>query len=109
MGKFDFRDRTLKLDIAGNAFEIDAAVGEELHEQKTILVNAIKEFQEGKKTRNETIAVYEEYFNRILGDDAFKKIFTKRVPTIIDCSDLLVFITDEITKLYRKPALKVVK
>lgn len=109
MGKFEFRDRTVKLNIAGNAFEIDAAVGEELHEQKTILVNAIKEFQEGKRTRNETITIYEEYFNKILGDGAFKKIFAKRVPTIMDCSDLLVFITDEITKVYRKPALTVVK
>ncbi len=109
MGKFKFRDRTLKLDIAGNVFEIDAAVGEDLAEQRDTLVNVVKEFQEGKRTKKETIAVYSEHINKVLGKGAFEKIFEKRIPDLWDCMGIVRFIAEEIADYNRKSALTVVK
>lgn len=109
MGKFEFRDRTLKLDIAGNVFEIDAAVGEDLAVQRETLINAAKEFQSGKKTKDDTIKVYAEHINRSLGEGAFEKIFAKRIPDLVDCMGIMTFISNEISEFNKKSFLTVVK
>lgn len=109
MGKFEFRDRTLKLDIAGSVFEIDAAVGEALVSQRQTLMSAVEQFRDGKKTKDEVIGLYAEHINNTLSDGAFDKIFAKRIPDILDCIDIVTFIANEIGDFNRKSALKVVK
>jgi len=109
MGKFEFRDRTLKLDIAGNVFEIDSAIGDEMVKQKDALVGVVKEFQAGKKSKEQTIAIYAEYIDKVLGGGAFKKIFAKRIPDLLDCIDVVTYIANEIGEFNRKSALTVVK
>ena len=109
MGKFEFRDRTVTLDIAGNVFEIDAAIGEQLVEQKDDLVITVKEFQNGNKTKNETIKAFSQYIDKALGDGAFKKIFEKRIPDLLDCMGIVTYIANEIADFNRKAMLTVVK
>lgn len=109
MSKFEFRNRTVKLDIAGNVFEIDAGIGEDLAMQKDALVDAVKAYQAGKKSQNDTVKIYSERINKLLGDKAFEKIFAKRKPDLLDCMSIMTFIANEIADFNRKSALTVVK
>ncbi len=109
MGKFEFRDRTVTLDIAGNVFKIDAAIGEELAPKRKMLQDVVKEFIDGKKTKSDVIKIYAECINSALGDGAFEKIFEKRIPDLLDCVDIITFIANEIGEFNRKSYITVVK
>jgi hypothetical protein len=109
MKRFEFRNRMMTLDIAGNVFEIDAGVGEDLAQKKDALVDAVKAYQAGEKTKEETVRVYADHINKTLGEKAFEKIFAKRKPDILDCMDIVTFIANEISDYNRKSALTIVK
>jgi hypothetical protein len=109
VSKFEFRNRTMKLDIAGNVFEIDASVGEDLAQQRDALVDAVKAYQAGEKTKEETVRVYADHINKTLGEKAFEKIFAKRKPDLLDSMGIMTFIANEIADFNRKSALTVVK
>lgn len=109
MSRYEFRNRMVKIDIAGNVFEIDASAGEDLAMQKDALVSAVKAYQAGEKTKDEAIKVYAEHINKLLGDKAFEKIFAKRKPDLLDCMSVMTFIANEIADFNRKSALTVIK
>ncbi len=105
MSGFVFRDRMLKLTIAGTEFEIDSKIGEWLSQQKGALVAAGKAFQTGGKSSEETIKFYAEKTNKALGDEkAFEKIFKNREPDVRDCLDVLTYIANEIAAFNRANA-----
>ena len=109
MSKFEFRNRTVKLDIEGNVFEIDAGVGEDLAQKKDALVDAAKAYKSGEKTKGEAVKVYAEHINKILGNGAFEKIFAKRKPDLLDCMEVVTYVANEIADFNRKSALTVIK
>ena len=51
MSKFEFRNRTVKLDIEGNVFEIDAGVGEDLAQKKGRAGGRCKAYEKTKVRR----------------------------------------------------------
>lgn len=105
MSGFVFRNRMMKLDIAGAKFEIDAKIGEWLSRQKDSFVAAGRAFQSGEKTAEETIRFYSESINDTLGDkDATEKIFANRVPDVRDCLDVITYIANEVAAFNKKAA-----
>lgn len=105
MSRFKFRNRIIKLKIAGNVFKIDANAGEDLVKKKDILINVGKAYKAGEKTSAEVIEVYAEHINNVLGQKAFNKIFAKREPDLLDCIGVITFIASEIAKFNRKAIL----
>ncbi len=106
MNGFEFRNRMLKLNIAGVEFEIEGNIGEKLARQKDALVGAAKAYQVGKKTEEETISFYAEQINKTLGDkEAFAKIFKSRIADVRDCMDVLTYIANEVAAFNQTSAL----
>ncbi len=105
MSGFTFRNRMMKIDIAGAVFEIDAKIGEWLSQQKDSFIAAGKAFQAGEKTAEETIEFYSEKINETLGDEkASKKIFQSRIPDVRDCLDVLTYIANEVSAFNKSNA-----
>ena len=96
MSKFEFRNRTVKLDIEGNVFEIDAGVGEDLAQKKGRAGGRCESvYKNGEKTKGEAVKVYAEHINKILGNGAFEKIFAKRKPDLLDCMEVVTYVANE--------------
>ncbi len=105
MSGFVFRNRMLKLDIAGTEFEIeiDAKNNELMSRLKVDAVDTGKSYQVGEKTEAEAIELFKGYINETLKDDhAFGKIFTSRMPDLRDCMDVLTYIVMEIGTFNKK-------
>ena len=105
---FEFRDRKLKINIAGSEFEIEA----DIRTDKIIMrctreaADIVKQFCDDKKKEDEVVAAYMGYFAEILNDEkAADRIFINRVPDVQDCIDVMKFIANEVTKFFRKSAL----
>ena len=78
MSGFAFRDRTLKLTIAGNDFgiEVDAENGKIVKSISEEAVGVVKAYQSDNKTEKEAIASFKGFINQVLSDKkASSKIF----------------------------------
>lgn len=96
---FVFRDRVLKITIAGNEFdvEIDAEHGKTVNIIAPAAVATVKEYQKGTKTEKEAIGEFKGFINDVLGDKkAADKIFAAHVPDIRDCMDVVTYIANKI-------------
>ncbi len=96
---FVFRNRMLKLTIAGNEFqiEIDAKNNEIMARLGPQSIETAKAYQNGEKTEDVAISLFKGYINEALYDDgAFDKIFKSRTPDLRDCMDILTYIANEI-------------
>ena len=100
--KFEFRDNTLKLDIAGNIFEIDVTAPETVQQIQKFVIEAQeraavlakrKDFSEAVK---EAIQFCLDIIDSILGAGAAEKIFAGRKVNLYDCLDVINFIVEEI-------------
>lgn len=102
--RFEFRDNRLKLDIAGNIFEIDTTDLELIKELQTFSVEAHKKAEELSKKDDYINALAEaiqfclDYIDKILGDGASKKIFANRKVNFLDCLDVINFIVSEVNE-----------
>ena len=100
--RFEFRDNTLKLDIAGNIFQIDATAPETVQQIQKFAVEAQEratklakrdDFFEAMK---EVIQFCLDTIDSILGAGAAEKIFAGRKINLYDCLDVINFIIEEI-------------
>ena len=100
--RFEFRDNTLELDIAGNIFQIDATAPETVQQIQKFAVEAQEratklakrdDFSEAMK---EAIQFCLDTIDSILGTGAAEKIFTGRKINLYDCLDVINFIVEEI-------------
>ena len=99
--KFEFRTNTLELDIAGHIFEIDPTNPRLIQEIQTFALEAQKKVEELSERRDYAKALEEviqfciDAIDKILGEDASKKIFANREVTFFDCLDVINFIVSE--------------
>lgn len=100
--RFEFRDNTLELDIAGNIFQIDATAPETVQQIQRFAIEAQEratklakrdDFYEAMK---EAIQFCLDTIDSILGTGAAEKIFTGRKINLYDCLDVINFIVEEI-------------
>ena len=109
---FEFRDRALNINIAGNEFifEVDARIDRTIKRLSKEAVDIVKQYQDEKKTDDEVISAYKRYMSEILGDEAAAdKIFANREPDVRDCMDILTYIANEIARFNQKSALTPIK
>lgn len=105
MGKrFEFRDNGLKLDIVGNIFEIDTADPQLIKDIQDFSIEAQKKAEELSKREDYAKALEEaiqfciDAIDKILGEDASKKIFANRKVNFFDCLDVIDFIVSEVNE-----------
>ena len=100
--RFEFRDNTLELDIAGNTFQIDTTAPETVQQIQKFAVEAQEratklakrdDFSEAMK---EVIQFCLDTIDSILGAGAAEKIFAGRKINLYDCIDVINFIIEEI-------------
>lgn len=110
--KFEFKDNVLKLDIAGNIFDIDTSNPD--------LVKNILTFAKGAEEKAEQLQNVDDYVDQleaaielcltsidaILGEGASDKIFAGRNVSLFDCLDVINYIVVEI-KNDREEKLKI--
>lgn len=102
--RFEFRDNRLKLDIAGNIFEVDPTNPRLIQEMQTFSVEAQKKAEELSKRKDYAKALEEaiqfciDVIDKILGEDASKKIFANRKVTFFDCLDVINFVVSEVNE-----------
>ena len=111
MHVFEFKDYTAQVQIAGTTFSVNctAELGDKLgaiSEELSALGEAI---EKREKTPEDAIAGCKTVIDGILGDHAFEAIFTGRKPTVTDCSDVCLFIIDEITDFLKSLSKKQTK
>ncbi len=105
---FAFRNRMLKIDIAGTEFEIeiDAKNNELMRTGGPLVLGAANDYKEGKKTEAEAIIICKDYINEVLCDvGASDKIFKDRTPDLRDCLDIITYIVNEIAAFNQANAL----
>jgi hypothetical protein len=102
MAVFEFRSQKLGLDIAGHHFDVEVA--DDLPEKvKALSEESGKLLAEiGSTTTEDALIFCGKAIDAILGNGAFQKIFTDRAPNLRDASDVIVFLTGEVGKLYKE-------
>lgn len=102
--RFEFRDNTLKLDIAGNIFELDTSDIEVIERVQAFSKDAQKLVQEMNKKDDyvealkETIQFCLDSIDSILGEGSSEKIFSGRKVNLFDCLDVISFIATEVNR-----------
>lgn len=102
--KFEFKTNTLELDIAGHIFEVDPTNPRLIQEMQTFSVEAQKKAEELSKRKDYAKALGEaiqfciDAIDKILGEDASKKIFANRKATFFDCLDVINFVVSEVNE-----------
>lgn len=100
--RFEFRDNTLKLDIAGNIFQIDTTAPETVQQIQKFAIEAQERAAELAKRKDFSEAIKEaiqfclDIIDSILGAGAAEKIFAGRKINLYDCLDVINFIVEEI-------------
>jgi len=98
MKTFEFKDNRLKLDIAGNIFELDTA--------NPGVIERILNFANEAQNKGAELAAKEDYvealretiqfcldtIDTILGEEASQKIFAGRTVELFDCLDVINYI-----------------
>lgn len=99
--RFEFKDNKLKLDIAGNIFELDTANPE--------LIKRVLDFSEEAQEKAKELSGKENYVEALeetiqfcldsidcmLGEGASRKIFEGRKVGLFDCLDVINYIVSE--------------
>ena len=95
---------TLDLTIAGEHFQVNCVFDlmESLQAHQINLAKLVKDISGGTKRIFDAIELCKEITGDILGPFAFERIFAEREPTLTDCSDMLRFVIEEITKFVQK-------
>ena len=102
--KFEFKTNTLELDIAGHIFEVDPTNPRLIQEMQTFSVEAQKKAEDLSKRKDYAKALEEarqfciDAIDKILGEDASKKIFANRKVTFFDCLDVINFVVSEVNE-----------
>ena len=102
--KFEFRDNYLKLDIAGNVFEVDVTNPETMETITKFADEALKKSEELKKEQHYTTSLRDgiglclRTIDAILGDGASEKIFEGRSVGLLDCLDVINYINTEVAR-----------
>lgn len=98
MGKFEFRGRNVELDIAGHKFTLssDAELSQSLNrfsKEANELVG--RDISEDEK-RKEGQTICHKALDAILGGGAFDTISQVHSLDIVDCTDIVEYIADEV-------------
>jgi len=103
MPVFEFRDRVLDLNISGNIFKVncDDELREKAQKYHAAFSKMSGQLSKGEKTDDDFITLCRKSVDDFLRLNAFADIFMNRIPTVMDCSDLLLFIISEITAFYK--------
>lgn len=102
--KFVFKDNNLKLDIAGNIFELDTTDVElirriqEFSREAQQIAQAMTEKDDYAEALEDTIRFCLDTIDNILGEGSSEKIFTGRKVGLLDCLDVIQFITAEVNE-----------
>ena len=99
MNKFEFRNYTLDLNIAGVKFSVNCAAElmENLEAHQAELRLLADEMVAGEKTSFDAISCCKAILEDLLGETAFTRIFAGREATLTNISDVLRFVVGEIT------------
>ena len=101
MSKFEFLDRSINLDIAGEKFVLAYGDGLSLRVQKCINDTAqfMKEVQDGKKGDGDMPGFLRSTIDTILeSDGAYERIFKNREPDVTETNDVVWYIIGEVRK-----------
>lgn len=102
--RFEFKDNKLKLDIAGNIFELDTANPElikrvlDFSEEAQEIATELSNKEDYAEALEEAIQFCIDAIDKILGEDASKKIFANRKVTFFDCLDVINFVVSEVNE-----------
>lgn len=104
MNKFEFKDRTITLDIAGEKFEIkaDSEFSRSMSRLQKEAAVMSRELKGGSKTYEDALKLCTTILDDVLGTGAVKRIFKKRKITVEDCADILFFIENEIREVNKE-------
>lgn len=100
--KFEFKNNNLKLDIAGNLFEIDTMDTEIVENTMKFGQDAQKKSQQLGKKEDYVEALKEatqfclDSIDIILGEGASSKIFSGRKVNLFDALDVMNYIVSEV-------------
>ncbi|MBW8383956.1 MAG: hypothetical protein K0M69_15735 [Youngiibacter sp.] len=101
MSKFQFKDRSLTLNIAGHEFALDASASSFYTEIRAVGQSCVDKAAELKdkpatiEMLNETTQFILEAIDGILGAGASDKIFETRTKDMFDAIDVLGYIIEE--------------
>lgn len=100
---FEFKDYNLELNIAGKEFRINcnSNVGDKMQAFSKNGKVMVEQLRAGEKTSEDALQYCAEAIDGILGAGAFEKIFEGRKATVTDCSDVLIFLSQEIAATNR--------
>ncbi len=106
MARFEFRNNDLTLDIAGNVFRVPATAEkmQQLIQWGRDVVKKADDLSgnEEAKAVNEAIAFMHEGLDGFLGAGASDRIFAGREPNLIDCIDVMNYISEEFNQFKNK-------
>lgn len=104
MGKFEFRSRTIDLDIAGNMFklDVDSRIGDKMKSYSADAYKLAEEIEKKKKKTEDALKYCGIVLDELLGTGATDKIFATREMRLEDCLDILYYITDEVNGYHAK-------
>lgn len=103
MAKFEFKEESLKLEIAGGTYYVTPTL-EMLPKAGEFAKKAEKMHFQAEQGKVDTMAFIELCKNAIdtvLGGGTFDTIFTDRVITLKDCANLTAFIFSEISEYFK--------
>lgn len=96
MGGFEFRDRSVTLELRGHTFqiEVDTALGDQLMEIGPRITQNGADYVSGKKTKEQCIAEMQADVDSILGEGAADKLLAGRPERcrLDDLVDIAVYI-----------------
>ena len=109
MRKFEFRDSSAKLDIAGLEFKVELGDGLLIakakkiqeksgeHQAKLGALSDLSDADAVKKGVDEVCAFVQDAVDELLGAGAYESIFDGRAKNMYDHIDLLAFLLESIT------------
>lgn len=101
---FEFRDYSLDLSIAGKQFRVNcnSDIGETMQSLSDSARALAEQIGAGQKTDKDALLFLTGAIDRVLGAGASEKIFEGRKMTVTDASDVLTFLSNEISAMYRQ-------
>lgn len=94
MGKFEFKDRKISLEICGKSYDL-STTDENVRKIQDMAQNFATVAPDDN---NEKIERMSEMVDTLLGPGSVKEIFSDRETNVLDLTDLVEFLADEITK-----------
>jgi hypothetical protein len=102
MATFEFKNNTIELKIAGDIYHVKPTpeLTDRIIEFEKKWFDMVSDAENGVVENEKFISQCKIVIDVILGAGAFEKIFAGRVQNIEDCTDVAVFIFNEITGWY---------